>query len=245
VLVAIAQLLFAISTIYRARGNQIDQFGFAAFGLTVIQYALMSFINLLGNLMCPQYPTLYVVQSLTMLEAQKKGAVIEGIVAILDEPIPTGDEEIVDISAEPDPVVMVRVVNGIMDTGDLLRGAFSRMTHGFRKIIPRLWLIALSWIPLAVTLGIIGGWTHFRPGNSTRYERVLTMVWLALGNLTGFAAVTETRSETYKTRNIYRSLVSDAFVMLLVGAPVVAAFWVVAKEILQYGNCTRIQLCPD
>ena len=63
ILVAIAQLLFAAATLFRARGDQISKYGYAAFGLTVIQYALMSLINLLGNLVCPQYPTLYLVES--------------------------------------------------------------------------------------------------------------------------------------------------------------------------------------
>jgi hypothetical protein len=63
ILVSMAQLLFAISTIYRTRGDQLDLYGYAAFGLTVVPYAWMSFINLLGNLMRPQYDTMFVVKS--------------------------------------------------------------------------------------------------------------------------------------------------------------------------------------
>ncbi|OAL43974.1 hypothetical protein IQ07DRAFT_260839 [Pyrenochaeta sp. DS3sAY3a] len=48
--IALAQSAYALTTLYRARGDQIAQFGFAAFGLTVAPYAVMSIVNLLGNL---------------------------------------------------------------------------------------------------------------------------------------------------------------------------------------------------
>src|SRR5438046_2912927 len=63
ILVSIGQLIFASSTLYKSRGDQIARYGYAAFGLTVTQYALMSLLNLLGSLMCPQYPTFYLVES--------------------------------------------------------------------------------------------------------------------------------------------------------------------------------------
>lgn len=61
--IALGQTLYAISTLYNTRGNQIQQFGYAAFGFTVIPYAFMSIMNLLGNLVCPEFPTMYVVES--------------------------------------------------------------------------------------------------------------------------------------------------------------------------------------
>lgn len=36
ILVAMAQLLFAVATLYRARGDQIARYGYAAFGLTMV-----------------------------------------------------------------------------------------------------------------------------------------------------------------------------------------------------------------
>jgi len=53
---AIAQIFFASKELYDARGNQIDRYGFAAFGLTVIPYLLMSGLNLVAAIMRPQYP---------------------------------------------------------------------------------------------------------------------------------------------------------------------------------------------
>lgn len=39
VLASIIQLVFAVSTLYRTRGDQIERYGYAAFGLTVMPYA--------------------------------------------------------------------------------------------------------------------------------------------------------------------------------------------------------------
>ncbi|KAM7196255.1 hypothetical protein V8F20_007095 [Naviculisporaceae sp. PSN 640] len=61
--VSVGQLSFACFTLYRIRGDQITRFGYAAFSLTVVQYAWMSFLNLLGNMMRPEYPTMFLVES--------------------------------------------------------------------------------------------------------------------------------------------------------------------------------------
>lgn len=46
-LVAILQLTYATYTLVQTKGDQIDRFGYAAFGLTVAPYLIVSFINLL------------------------------------------------------------------------------------------------------------------------------------------------------------------------------------------------------
>jgi hypothetical protein len=48
-IIAIFQTVSAGWTLYKASGDQIDQFGFAAFGLTVTPYLLMSIINFLAQ----------------------------------------------------------------------------------------------------------------------------------------------------------------------------------------------------
>ena len=88
------QLVFAVTTIYRAQGDQTTRYGYAAFGLTVTQYALMSPINLLGNLVCPQYPALYLVRSKEMDEAIEEGATVEGYVGeLVDDECQAMEEE--------------------------------------------------------------------------------------------------------------------------------------------------------
>lgn len=57
------QLFFASSTLYRIRGDQSTLYGYAAFGWTVVPYAWMSFVHLVGNLLCSPYDTLFIVES--------------------------------------------------------------------------------------------------------------------------------------------------------------------------------------
>lgn len=95
--ISLFQSFYATYTVWRARGDQITRYGYAAFALTVTPYAVMSTLNLIGNMITPDYPTLYLVGSKTMDEAEKrKGARFEGAVGRLVE-IPTNTTpELVD-----------------------------------------------------------------------------------------------------------------------------------------------------
>ena len=73
-LIAIVQLGASIMTLYRARGDQINKYGLPAFGLAVVPYAVMSLLNLVGTLMLPEYPALYLVESEIMHEATSRGS---------------------------------------------------------------------------------------------------------------------------------------------------------------------------
>ncbi|KAE9380794.1 hypothetical protein N431DRAFT_552886 [Stipitochalara longipes BDJ] len=84
-LVAVGQTLYGISTLYRARGDQISQYGYAAFGLTVTPYIVMSLVNLCATLMCPHYAQVYLVDSNILLEARRRGGKFHGIVGKLRE----------------------------------------------------------------------------------------------------------------------------------------------------------------
>lgn len=84
-LVALGQTLYGITTLYQARGDQVSKFGYAAFGLTVALYAVMSIINLIGSLFCPEYPEMYLVDSKIMAEARKRGGHFHGLVGRLVE----------------------------------------------------------------------------------------------------------------------------------------------------------------
>lgn len=99
--ISIIQLLFGISTLYRAKADQLDRFGYAAYGLTVAPYVWMSIINLLGNVLCPQYDCLYIAESeglrhfnawkaLASPEDQERYKV-EGVIGRLDE---SADEDL-------------------------------------------------------------------------------------------------------------------------------------------------------
>ena len=71
-LIAIVQLLYAIATLYESRVHQIDRFGYAAFGLTVAPYAVMSLLNLIAGLLCPEFEEIYLITSSILEEARSR-----------------------------------------------------------------------------------------------------------------------------------------------------------------------------
>ena len=222
------QLAFAVTTIYRARGDQTKRYGYAAFGLTVTQYALMSLINLLGNLICPQYPALYLVRSKEMDEAlQDPHAIFEGYVA-----------ELVD------------------DECQFLEEKRRQTTVShYRQFGWKLALNFLHLVPTAVSLAIIGGLTRFEHGQSTHAQRVWTMTWLAVGSYvgaldTGDALVFDTskrrgfdRERSPFSRFFVRLPFWRFFVLFVVAAaaaPAIGGFVVVGQMLSDFGVCTRI-----
>lgn len=155
VLIAFGQLAFAVTTLYRSRGDQIARYGYAAFGLTVTQYAFMSIINLVGNLICPQYPALYLVESEEMREARAlPGALFEGCVGKLE---PHQDQRREDDSIQrmlrywPLPLVLIPTSLSIS-----IIAALSHFDKGSSTLAQRTW--TMSWLAVGSWIGV------FRPG---------------------------------------------------------------------------------
>ena len=87
-LVAMIQLCFACLTLFDNSDTEIADNGYGAYSLTVVQYALMSFINLVGILFNPSYPALYLVGSEVMDEAVERGSICDGVVGrLVSEPV--------------------------------------------------------------------------------------------------------------------------------------------------------------
>ena len=82
---AIVQITFSSLALYSARDMQLDQHGYALFSLTVILFAVMSLINLVGNLAIPEYPCLHIVKSTISKQAIQRGAEIDGTVGSICE----------------------------------------------------------------------------------------------------------------------------------------------------------------
>ncbi|KAK3374359.1 hypothetical protein B0T24DRAFT_577320 [Lasiosphaeria ovina] len=83
-LVSFIQAAWAIITLYQTRGDQIEQYGFAAFGLTVAPFAFMSVVNIIANASTPEYPTLYLIKTPLMKEAIKEHGSFDGVVGTVD-----------------------------------------------------------------------------------------------------------------------------------------------------------------
>ena len=86
VLVGMYQIVFAVLSLYLARGNQVQLYGYASFGLTVIPYVLMTIVNLAAQLFTEDYPTLYMVESDIMKEAidPRRGGYFSGMVGAVE-----------------------------------------------------------------------------------------------------------------------------------------------------------------
>jgi hypothetical protein len=83
--ISLLQLAASSITLYKTRGDQLDRYGYAAFGLTVIPYILMSVVNLAGNLICPNYDSLYLISSPELEEARARGGKFDGTIGKLVE----------------------------------------------------------------------------------------------------------------------------------------------------------------
>jgi len=82
-IISIAQLVLSSVTIYRARGDQLDRYGYAAYGLSVFPYTFMSFINLVCVALVGEYPSIYLLRSRVMKEAEGRQGVFHGVIGTL------------------------------------------------------------------------------------------------------------------------------------------------------------------
>jgi hypothetical protein len=86
VIVSLVQLVSSSITLYRARGDQLNRYGYAAFGLTVLPYVTMSIVNLIGNILTPNYQSVYLVNSTELEEAKTRGGDFDGTVGKIVQP---------------------------------------------------------------------------------------------------------------------------------------------------------------
>jgi hypothetical protein len=194
--VALGQTLFAISTLYRTKGDQITLYGYSAFGLTVVPYVFMSVVNLLGNLICPEYPALYLVEPPTISNSDEEGEDddirIQGSVGKLT------DNSYAEIpqyrrqnSLEANGIQLDDLRQYQLGRGGILHqsnaGAAERRDNSAIRQFklygkPYAIILAASAIPLA----IIGGISHFQPGSSSSHaQRVWIMTWILFGMVMG------------------------------------------------------------
>jgi hypothetical protein len=111
-LIAIGQILFAAASIYKTRGDQLSRYGYVAFGLTVTPYIVMSLVNLLGSLLYPEYSESYLVESLIMDEARRRGGKFPCTVGILAEKDVTFTSQSAEWTISDQPVTFNKAKDG-------------------------------------------------------------------------------------------------------------------------------------
>ncbi len=232
ILIALGQLAFSVTTLYRTQGDQIARYGYAAFGLTATPYAVMSLVNLLGNLMCPQFPSIYLVKSEEMEEA------------LLDDP----------------ETVIEGYVGEILNDNHQIEDQKLR-ERGYERYIAAqraLWAIPyLNIFPIAASIGIIGGLSGFKYGASTHAQRAWTMCWLALGSyipnlvyedIPNFRKLRREQQGSHldkkdRQRRSYHTFFQRLGLLLLyavLSIPAAGGFVVVGQMLKEYGVCTRL-----
>lgn len=101
VLIGLFQAVWAIVTLYEVRGDQLELYGYAAFGLTVAPYAFMSIINIIANLATPEYSTMFLVHTPDLDEAREAGGKFLGLVAAVDVDRPVEPGKKVELGYGP------------------------------------------------------------------------------------------------------------------------------------------------
>jgi hypothetical protein len=216
-LVAIFQAGSAAVTLYKSHGDQIQRYGYAAFGLTVVPYLIMSIVNLVAQIAAADYPTVYMVGSPEMDEARGRGGVFDGVVGMLE---PGAQEPETELQAEAEkPVYEVKLVDG----GEAKRIVAMERARGSDEYPPlirfgpggegyihvmaytpftlytrpsgslRTWHFQSLVLPIiseCLSLVVVGAWTRFEKGESTTAQRGWIMSWLVVGIACGFWADT-------------------------------------------------------
>ncbi|TGO20014.1 hypothetical protein BTUL_0001g00210 [Botrytis tulipae] len=75
------QVIAAFTTLLSNRPDLISRWGYASYHLTVIPYLAMTLVNLISNMVSPDYSCLYMIRSETMVEAENMGGRFEGEIA--------------------------------------------------------------------------------------------------------------------------------------------------------------------
>lgn len=244
-LVSIIQLLSSIFTLYETRRLQLEQYGYVAYGFTVIPYATMTLINLFANMVTPDFPTLYMVRTETMDEAERLGGKFIGVVASVYETTvaagheqqtenevtsahetEAGDIEMSTIAAEGDATGQAQAINPSRSatqrrsSGEIPSGNGEQCTSPRSDIVPNgrfvddiertvyekalyIGSMLIFYCALATPYAIMGGLTHFNPGQSTKAQRVWIMIWIVIGQTAGYTAPMELFRKGESHREFY------------------------------------------
>lgn len=251
VILSLTQLGFACATLYDARGSQFQYYGYASFSLTVMPYAIMSFINLIGNLVAPSFSTVYMARSEVMDEAKARGGKFDGTIGFVpvSEHEETGqqirgDTISFDGSYAETEVVFFTVVE---------RGKASEPSSGPPVIsVPSLGryirrekslserrMTTLAYVLVAIGILfpyiIIAALTNFNSGSSTNIERLWTMSWLVVGQVAGIFVA-------FAMKGVHGCAGRTTFLIpgAVLAAPAIGGLVTVANMIKEFGQCVQI-----
>jgi hypothetical protein len=250
-IVYIVQTVFGVFTLYRTRGDQAERFGYAAYGLTVTPYAMMSIVNLAGNLLRPSYPAMYIVGSKSSDDFQKRYKCTIATVGRVKEPNSHCGKD-TRKSLLNGRVQILGLVIGLT-INLLVIGLLTRFKKGQSTLAQRVWIMV--WFVLgafcrlvvyAIAIGIhtIGQSRNVTSSkNEPPHEKKPPHEnELPHKNEPPHGKVNTNRPiEVLESRlEIWISQVTAFLFVLIPGVPTIGGFVVVAQMIRQYGVCSRI-----
>ena len=207
-IIAMFQIMSATVSVYRSRGEQFERYGYTAFSLTVLPYAVMSFANLLANLLSMDYPLLYLVSTPEMKEAVTRGASVTTVVGELT-PDYAVEEKLVPVRFEAANGVLYAYTTsggvdsflGELDLADPTEGealelcslvtvpSYIKVEEEKSRLSIGNFLREHLGLMLAIPVGIalfstpsitIRLLTQYKPGQSMILERAVSLLWLFL-----------------------------------------------------------------
>ncbi|KAF8242771.1 hypothetical protein K440DRAFT_670643 [Wilcoxina mikolae CBS 423.85] len=231
-LAAVAQICFASKALYDARGRQIERFGYAAFGMTVLPYIWMSFLNLVGAIFEPHYSYSYIVyyrgsmdpDHIERSEDQKAlderfEAKIVGAVGV--------------VHGDPDCFQNVYQITSMISLSRVFSGGGSTPQTRLYRFVG----VIVAWcLSLAVPYTVIYVMTGFEKSESTPAQRFSVVGWIAIGQVMVGIGILLQFLFGLMAYNLYMMAVI-IFISMPVG---IGSVVVVSQMILEYGVCTRI-----
>ncbi|CVL11586.1 uncharacterized protein FPRN_13987 [Fusarium proliferatum] len=235
---SLIQAVWGAITLYRARGIQVEEYGYAAFGLTVAPYVMMSVLNALGNILTPVYPCLFLIRTKLLEEVQRQGiATFDGVVNAKFDTTETMESS---ICLRRPRGFIAAFDNSLIPPGDTISRHIIFTTSDL-KFLGICLLFGL--VPLAVTGSISG----FQNGNSTALERGFTMSWLVMGLFHGLLmslhVIRVTNAKNIEDVTFGRFIIDSFLTPWLLfefGVPAIGGMVMVGKMIKNFGICTLI-----
>ncbi|KAI9650954.1 hypothetical protein NHQ30_000989 [Ciborinia camelliae] len=93
---SLIQVVAAFTTLLSHRPDLVRRWGYASYHLTVIPYLAMTLVNLISNMVSPDYSCLYMIRSETMVEAERVGGRFEGEIAQMISLLPVDAMKVED-----------------------------------------------------------------------------------------------------------------------------------------------------
>jgi hypothetical protein len=241
--ISVFQTVYASFTLYQTRGDQITHYGYAAFGLTVTPYLVMSLMNLVSNILTPDFPLIYLVRDHIMDEIEaKSGQRFERVVAQLKKQRTTNHNSTVG-ELDSSPFNVPDEVSDMFEGREVVSVTKFISNSKNRRRRHEVWMFCPTIIFSALPLTVMGALTRFEVGHSTHAQWCWFMLWRVFGIYMGlyfkFAeAVTGHSFYSSQSKYYYRGFVGTTYIMWAV--PAVGGFIVVGKMLTSYGSCKAL-----